>query len=144
MPVDINWAAVILATVVNMALGAAWYSPLLFAKPWTAGVEKSIGKEGFERIKQNMRGPTAARTYGLTAVGAFLLAYVMGLFVDYKGADSIAEGAMIGAVAWLGFVAATSLNTVLFEGRSRRVYVITSTQFLVAFVVSGAILGLWQ
>jgi hypothetical protein len=32
--VDLNWLAIIVATVVVFIGGALWYSPLLFVKPW--------------------------------------------------------------------------------------------------------------
>jgi hypothetical protein len=143
--IDINWLAVIVATIVNMLIGAAWYSPLLFLKPWTAEVEKTIGKERFQLLHQAMRSKsTAIRTYGLTAIGAFLVSYVMGLIVDYRVADTLAEGVLVGVVTWVGFVVTTSLNTVLFEGRSPVVYLINNANHLVGFVVTGVILALWQ
>ena len=146
MPViDINWIAVIVATIVNMLIGAAWYSPILFLKPWTAGVEKTIGKERFQLLRQGMRSKsTAIRTYGLMAICAFLVTYVMGLIVDYRAADTIAEGVLVGVVTWVGFVITTSLNTVLFEGRSPIVYLINNANHLVGFVVTGVMLALWQ
>ena len=46
---DINYLAVAAAVVVNMAAGAAWYSPLLFARPWMAAngfTEEQIREQG--------------------------------------------------------------------------------------------------
>ena len=40
---NINYIAVVVAIVINMALGAAWYSPLLFAKPWMAANDLTEG-----------------------------------------------------------------------------------------------------
>ena len=31
---EMNYLAIIIAGILNMAIGAAWYSPMLFAKPW--------------------------------------------------------------------------------------------------------------
>jgi hypothetical protein len=143
--VEINWAAIIVAVVVYMAIGAVWYSPLLFAKPWIAEMEKTIGKERFQRLHQAMRSkPTALRTYGLLLIGAFLAAYVMGLIADYRPADTFGEGALIGVITWAGFVVSTSLASVLFEGRSLFVYALYNAYQLVGFVVAGGILGAWQ
>ncbi len=145
MEVDINWAAVALATVVNMVIGALWFSPVMFAKPWTAEVEKTIGKETFQRLHDSMTSKgTATRTYGLMLVGAFLVSYVMGLVADWRAADTIVEGLMIGGVTWLGFVVTTALVTVLFEGRSLVVYFISMAHQLVAFAATGVILAVWQ
>jgi hypothetical protein len=33
-----NWLAIIVATAVNIALGALWFSPTLFQKPWIIGL----------------------------------------------------------------------------------------------------------
>ena len=30
----IDWLAVLAATIASFAVGAVWYSPLLFVKPW--------------------------------------------------------------------------------------------------------------
>jgi len=68
----------------------------------------------------------------------------MGLIADYRAADTFAEGVLVGVVTWVGFVITTSLNTVLFEGRSPVVYLINNTNHLVGFVVTGVILALWQ
>jgi hypothetical protein len=141
----INWGAVILATVVNMAIGAVWYSRLLFLNAWRQGMENTMGKEGYEALHQRMRtGGVAARTYAIALVGAFLVSYVMARILVWRGVDSFALGAGIGAAVWLGFVIATSVNTVLFEGRSMRVFAINSAHYLVAFVVTGGILGAWR
>ncbi len=32
--VSVNLLAVLIAAVINMAIGALWYSPALFAKAW--------------------------------------------------------------------------------------------------------------
>ena len=34
--IPINWLAVIVAAIIRMAIGSAWYSPALFVKPWQA------------------------------------------------------------------------------------------------------------
>ncbi len=144
MEVDINWFAVIAGTVANMVIGALWYS-LLFAKRWTAEVEKTIGKETFKRLHDAMQSKSVAfRTYGLTAVGAFLVSYVMGLIADWRAADTIVEGLMIGGVTGLCFVVTTALVMVLFEGRSRIVYFVSMAPQLVAVVATGVILAVWQ
>ena len=143
--VSINWAAVAVATIVNMVIGGLWYSPVLFAKPWTAEVEKTIGKERFQRLHDAMRTKgTAIRTYGLMFVGAFLVSYGMGLIVGHTSADTVALGLIVGSVAWLCFVVTTSLVTVLFEGRSFKVYLISMAHQFVAFSATGIILAVWQ
>ncbi len=45
---EVNWLAVIAATLSMFVLGALWYSPLLFVKPWAnaAGLEIDYANRG--------------------------------------------------------------------------------------------------
>jgi hypothetical protein len=44
----VNWFAVLAATLSMFVLGALWYSPLLFVKPWikAAGLDVDVEKRG--------------------------------------------------------------------------------------------------
>lgn len=59
----INYLAVLVAAVLNMAIGALWYSPVLFAKPWMKAIGKSMKDMG-------KPGPG----YALTTLGSLVMA----------------------------------------------------------------------
>ena len=59
-----NWVAINVAAVVNIVLGALWFSPLLFQKPWVA----------LRVDKTPMSGTASPMLYVITAVGALVAA----------------------------------------------------------------------
>ena len=136
--VDINYLAVLVASVVAFALGALWYSPVLFAKPWMAAIGKTA-----EEIKAEQEGQSMAVTYGLTFVAWLVTAFVLAHFVDYTVSTTIAGGLQTGFWTWLGFMITYEVIHGLFEGRDMRLYFINSGYHLVAMLIMGGVLAAW-
>jgi hypothetical protein len=130
----INYWAVLAAAVVNMAVGALWYSPMMFANNWM----KLIGKK-----KEELSG-NANQSLALMFVGALVMAYVMAHFVGYAQADTMLEGVVTAFWAWLGFVATTQVSEVLFERRPFNLFMINAGYYLVAMLLMGWVLAIWQ
>mgnify|MGYP000586691199 CR=1 FL=1 len=68
---DVNFLAVGIAAVLAFALGALWYSAVLFAKPWMAGL--GYTEERFKEMQAGM-GPTYAISFLSWLVTATVLA----------------------------------------------------------------------
>ena len=116
---DINYLAVLVAAIVSWGIGALWYSPVLFAKPWM----KLIGKK--EKDLKN-----GSKSGYLIALIAFLLvAYVMAHIVDYAASTSWITGMETGLWLWMGFVATTMAINYSFGQRSRDLWVIDAGYF---------------
>lgn len=130
---DINIWAVIVAAVVNMVVGYVWYSKALFASEWA----KAVGKK-----MEDMSGGGSG--YALTMVGSLVQAWILGVLVHWRGADTALLGAKVGLLAWLGFVATTYATSYVFESRPKKLYYINVGYFLVVLVINGAILAVWQ
>ncbi len=134
----INHLAVAVSALAYWALGAAWYSPLLFARPfialmrWTPEQLAAVEAAG------------AGKEIALALLSSFAVAYVLAHFVKYVGAETAATGASVGFWLWLGFVATTNSATVLFEGRPFGLYLINVGYNLVAFLGMGALLAVWK
>jgi|ERR1051326_1846102 hypothetical protein len=131
--IAINWLALVVAVLVRMALGAAWFSPPLFLKPWLAasGMSEAQMKAGMPK----------ALTFDL--VGTIVMAFVLVHAVKYAGAQGIAQGAVVGFLNWLGFVAVTTLSATLHEHRPFKLWLINNGYQLVALLIMGAILAVW-
>jgi len=131
--IAINWLALVVVVLVRMALGAAWFSPPLFLKPWLAvsGVSEAQMKAGMPK----------ALTFDL--VGTIVMAFVLVHAVKYAGAQGIAQGAAVGFLNWLGFVAVTTLSATLHEHRPFKLWLISNGYQLVALLIMGAILAAW-
>ena len=126
-----NWIAIIVAVLVNMALGALWFSPLLFAKPWMA----------MRVDKTPPSGTASPMLYVITAVGALVSAITLDWIIGLAGARTLLGGAIIGLYAGLGFVAPAILSDNLFNERPFKLYLIIAGFPVVGLLVMGAILG---
>ena len=135
---NVNLLAVLVAAVLTIALGAVWYSPVLFAKQW-------MHAHGYTPEKvEEMKRRGVVRAYAVSFLCYLVMAYVVGLLVSYTQATGVVQGVWLGFLAWLGFVATSSMGGVLFEGRSTTWFAIAAGYWLVSLVVMGAIIGYWS
>ncbi|WP_308636326.1 DUF1761 domain-containing protein [Paenibacillus silvisoli] len=129
---DVNYWAVLVATIITMVLGFLWYSPVLFGNAWM----KQVGLK-----KEDMSGGGAG-TYVLTAFTAIAGAFLLALVLTLGGEDpTVSAGLAVGLIAGLIVSAKIGMNY-LFEGRSLQLFLITSGYHLVTFVLTGLIIGL--
>ena len=122
--------------VAYWVLGAVWYG--IFEGPFVALTRWS--PEQLARVREEGAAPQIAVALG----GSFVLAYVLAHFVRFAGAEGAWQGAQVGFLAWLGFVATTNLNTVLFEFRPLGLYLINNGYHLVSMLGMGALLAVWR
>jgi hypothetical protein len=54
------------------------------------------------------------------------------------------DGALIGAICWVGFAGATSFGSAIFSAKPKALWLIDSGFNLAAFVVAGIILASWR
>jgi hypothetical protein len=130
--VDINYVAVIIAALVPMVLGALWYSPALFAGPWMRAVGRAEDELGGMGVG-----------YVISAVTAVLSSYALARIERWAEVDDLWNGALVGLLAWVGFVAGVLAVTTYFGGRPHALWMINAGYQLVSLVVMGAILGVW-
>lgn len=133
----VNYLAVLVAAILNMLIGALWYSPSLFGKSWMALI-------GMKPEDVQKRAGGMQTVYLLTFVASFVMAYALARVLWYAKIDSIGGGIMIGLLAWVGFVATTHGVNYLFEGKPFRLFSINTGYPLVALVLMGALLTVWR
>ncbi len=129
-----NWLAIIVAAVVQMALGFLWYGPL-FGKTWMSLMGIS---------QQNIPSGGMGKTYAWSALGSLVTAFVLSKVVIAMGASSLGAGIVVGFWIWLGFVATVTLGSILYERRSSNLYILNNGYQLVALAIMGAILAVWS
>ena len=132
-----NHLALLVSAVILWLLGAVWYSPVLFAKPWMAllGITP-------DKTKQK----NAAMMVGM--ISSFVLDLVLSLvlahIVYWSGAATYGWGVFIGFLIWLGFFAAPSLPQGIYEGRPFKLFAINQGYWLVGLMIVGALLAVWR
>ena len=133
---DVNYLAVIAAIAVNMIVGAVWYSPLLFARPWMAA-------NGFTEEQIKAQG-SATRGYIVSVIASVVIAFAIALFAQAAGAGAAIDGLLLGLAAGVGFVATTSATNYIFESRPLKLYLINAGYPVVSFTLIGLLIGAWQ
>lgn len=129
----INHVAVFVCAAMSLVIGALWWSPLLFARPWQSEVGLSD-----EQLKQM----NPLKTFGLTFVLAYLAAYNLAFFLGDRSTTwkwGIAAGLL--AAFW-----AISMFVIigLFEQRSFKHLLIDCGYIALYFAVIGFVLGVWR
>ncbi len=125
--------AVVLAALLNMAIGMLWYSPLLFGKEW---MELSGRSE--RELKQAKKGMW--KTYSASFIMGFVMAYVLAMFIEIFKARLTIEAMQIAFMAWLGFVATTIANDFLYSGKPMKLYWINAGYYAVSLIAMGMVL----
>jgi hypothetical protein len=141
MMVPINYLAVLVAAVASMVIGSLWYGPI-FGKKW-------IALMGWTEEQMNSaKAKGMGKSYALMFVGSLLMAYVLAHSVIYAAyymrVSGFSAGLMVGFWNWLGFVVPVSLGSVLWEGKSWKLWFLNVGYYLVTLMVMGAILAVWR
>ena len=135
----VNLLSVLVAAIATMILGFLWYSPLLFAKPWTL----AMGYDPNDKAKMDEMRKGAGKLYGITFVASLISAFVLAKIIDVTTVNAALYGMKIGFAVWLGFVTTVQLTSTLFKKRPIKLYLIDTGYQLVCYLLMGAILAKW-
>jgi hypothetical protein len=69
--------------------------------------------------------------------------YIINLFYYALGYMNIGFGIMVGAIVWIGFVAAVGLIQFLYKNRSATLFVIDYGYHLIGLIVGGLVFGIF-
>jgi hypothetical protein len=129
-----NLWAVLASGGLMWVLGALWYSPVAFSKPWMALVP---GPQG-DKKKAMIAGMI------MSLVGDILLAFVLAHVIIWAGSHEFVHGVFIGFVMWMGFFAAVAIPQGIFEGRPFKLFAINQGYNLLGLMLMGGVLSVWR
>ena len=130
----INHLAVFVCALLSLAIGALWYSPLLFFKAW----QKETGLSDEQLAKAN-----PLKTYSLTLVLSWIISYNLAFFLgDSK--TNWRWGLVAGLLAGVGWASTMFVIISLFEQRSFKYMLINCGYITVYFALIGLVLGIWR
>lgn len=136
--VPVNLLAVLFAAVASMIVGYLWYGPL-FGDLWM----KEMGMKGSNMSESAKHG--MAKSYGIMFMGSLIMAYVLAHAIvfasTYLNMTGVPAGLMSGFWNWLGFIAPVTLGSVLWEGKSFKLWLINNGYWLATLLVMGVILA---
>ncbi len=136
-PVDLNYLAILVSVVSSFILGALWYSPLLFGKPWM----KMMGFTQQHMEEAKKKG--MAKLYIGNFIATLIMVYILSHFVDYAQAKTITDGLQLGLWVWLGFIVTLQFGSILWEGKPFKLFLINTSYRLVELLIVASILSAW-
>lgn len=138
--VPVNYLAVLVAAVLSMIIGSVWFGPL-FGKQWM----KLMGMT--KESMQGMKPEAMMKLYGIQFIGslvmAFVLAHALVFASTYLHESGVSAGLQTGFWNWAGFIAPVTLGSVLWEGKSWKLWCFNNAYYLVSLCAMGVLLALW-
>jgi hypothetical protein len=133
---ELNWLAVIVATVVYFALGALWYAPPVFGSAWM----RAAGTE----IQEGQRPSPAI--YFTPLVGYLVAVIATAMLAGATGSDTFGEGVILGLVVGVGYAVTGTAVEATFGNRPQNNvwFLITAAYNLVGLLISAVIVSVWQ
>jgi hypothetical protein len=133
----INVWAVLVASLAFWALGALWYSPVLFSKRW----QKEVGFKEEDIKKTNM-----ALVFGTSFVLMLLMVWALNFVINsHKPEDvSLLKGLHYGAFTGFFFSMLTIGINYLYQRRSIVLWLIDGFYMILGLGIAGMILGGWR
>ena len=129
-----NWWAVLVAALAGYALGALWYSPLLFGKTW-------MKLEGF---KEEDLQTGWIKAMIITLVTTFFTAFVMEAVVATWGISYWGHAIPLTFLFGLFLYAGNLLSDFLYSRRSMKLFWIVGMYRVIMIFVITLILILWK
>lgn len=129
---DINFLAVVAATLSSFLLGGVWYSPLLFLQPWN----RAMGRD-----ETSSRGHPA-RVFGSSFVFAFVAALAFAALLG--PAPELGPAIQFGLIISLCFVVTCFGINYQFANRPVSALLIDGGYHSGQFLLYAVVLGLWH
>jgi hypothetical protein len=133
----INWLAVIVGTLIYFVLGALWYSPPLFARPWQAAI-------GWDESRPEPQ--TNPMTYVVPLLLYLVAGVAMAILAAATATDTLAEGITLGLLTGLGFALPMVGVEATFDPNKPKPlqwFLITVAYHLIGFLVLAVVIAIW-
>jgi hypothetical protein len=133
---EINWLAVLVSGLAYFALGALWYSPVLFSKKW------------IELGKIDINDPNAKKGVGLMFGGSLLLMLIssvaIAILLNRMDLSGWKSGLKVGALVGIFFNAAGIGINYLYEKKPIALFLINAVYQILGSIIAGIIISVWQ
>lgn len=141
---NINWLALVVASLSTLVVGFVWYHPKVFGTIWM----KEIGMTEEKAKNSNM-----ALTFGVSVVLAFLVSFFLITILFMGGPPEMPHGsaefmtfkhgAAHGTMLGLFVVLPVIVTNGLFEQRSFKYMMVVTGYWVVSFAIMGGIINGW-
>jgi hypothetical protein len=137
MAPEINYWAVLLATLSSMVVGSIWYTPKVFGTYWMRAAN----------ITPSGNAKDAVRPIAVTLIVSFITAWVLAgaayISWDFYGGSFLVNSLVTTIILWAGFTAARFVTHDAFDGRTTGLTVLNVAHEFVTLVIMALIIGVW-
>jgi hypothetical protein len=131
---ELNWLAILVATVAWFAFSAIWYSVPPLSKAWQKA----------SKVDMTTEGPPLALLFIPTLIGYFVTTVVIGLIIEAIGTTEVGDAVALGVVLGIGFGAVGALVSQVYEQKGSTYWLINGINAIIAYVIVSVILTVWQ
>lgn len=131
---ELNWLAVLVATVAWFIFSAIWYSVPPLSNAWQKA----------SKVETTGDGPPLAILFIPTLIGYFVTSVVIALLVKAIGADDWMDGLWLGIALGIGFGAVGALVNQVYERKGNSYWLINGINAVIAYAIVAVILSVWD
>jgi hypothetical protein len=131
---QINWLAVLVASLAYFFLGAIWYSAL-FRNSWIKATGIVMNDDARKGIAAIMIASFITVVITCVGLAFFITRFRMGNWMT---------GCKVGLIAGICFSAATICNSYLYEKRPIALSAINSLYNIIGCIIAGIIIAIWK
>lgn len=133
---EINYLAVIAATISTVVVGAVWYAPKVMGNTWMRLVKLTPGEH------HSPVGPMIA-TVIVSFITSWVLAGAAYISYEFYRGSFLGAAVLTGFVLWAGFTAARFVTHDAFEGRPIKLTILNCVHELITVLVLSLVIGVW-
>lgn len=134
---EINYWAVILATLSSMVVGSIWYTPKVFGNLWMR----------LSGVTPSGRASDAVMPIVVTVLVSFITAWVLAgsaaISWHFYSGSFFWNAVLTAAILWAGFTAARFITHDAFDKRPANLTILNISHELVTVIVMAIIIGVW-
>lgn len=143
IPVSVNWAAVVVCSVLSLGLGFLWMTKI-FARPYG---KHMYGVTSLGTPESQVSKKQQASSFVIYILVSLITSYVFGLMVFFAKTStegSFAVGMMATLMVWAGFFLPFAVNKAVWQMKSWVVVAIDASYELVRLIMMLFIFWYWQ
>jgi len=127
---DVNWIAVVVAALAGFVVGGIWYGPVM-GKTWMGAVGLTE-----EQIKQGNMGLIYGGAFAFSLLASWTLAHT---FASYGQDFTFAVKVMTAFGVALGFIIPAIGTNYLFSQKSKTLFLVDASYWLLFYIAMGAV-----
>jgi hypothetical protein len=130
---ELNWLAIVVATIAWFAFSAIWYSVPPLSKAWANAAKVDVTGDG----------PPLVLLFIPTLIGYFVTTVVIGLLVEATATTTVEDAIILGVVLGIGFGMVNALVNQVYESKGNTYFLINGINAVIAYAIVTVILALW-